>query len=563
MASLFVIQGSDKGKRFELRAASSCTIGRDPSNPIRIHDNEVSRKHAEVQPLVGETYRLVDLESANGTYLNGELIASVPLHSGDRVQIGQTVLIFSPGPTSAADLTERVDLLARANPEDRSAILHSIAGQHPELGSGPRDARNEWLKARMAHLSVLYEATQAISHIVDPDELLPQILQLVFQSVHADRAVILLGDPGKPLEPKAVRWRAHAEPEERLSISQTIVDHVRETGDAVVTTDAPADTRFAPSKSITDFAIREAICAPVRGRHSTLGVLYADALGSLDSLSPDTRPERCRFSQEHLMLMIAIGQHAGLALENTDFYRAKLQSERMAAIGQTITAISHSIKNILQGLRGGSYLIDQGLRQNDDATVRRGWAVVEKNQNKIYNMVLDMLSFSKEREPMLEPADLNQTIGDVIELLTPRAQEAGVSLAWAPNPTLPTVHFDTEAIHRAVLNIVSNAIDACEHAATKRVEVKIDSDPASQTVRILVSDTGAGIAEADLATIFEAFVSSKGARGTGLGLPVSHKILREHGGDLTARSKIGHGTEFELTLPLRQPPEVQATLSEE
>ena len=141
---------------------------------------------------------------------------------------------------------------------------------------------------------------------------------------------------------------------------------------------------------------------------------------------------KSRFSKDHLMLMVAIGHQAGLAIENTTLYEAKLQAERLAAVGQTIATLSHHIKNILQGIRGGSYLIDMGLNDKDDAIVRRGWGIVEKNQAKIYNLVMDMLSYSKDREPALESADLNETVGDVVELMQSRAAELGVALTWEP-----------------------------------------------------------------------------------------------------------------------------------
>ncbi len=140
------------------------------------------------------------------------------------------------------------------------------------------------------------------------------------------------------------------------------------------------------------------------------------------------------------MLMVAIGHQAGLAIENTIFYNDKIQAERLAAVGQTIATLSHHIKNILQGIRGGSYLIDLGLKEKDDSIVRRGWTIVEKNQTKIYNMVMDMLSFSKDREPALEPTDLNETIGDVIELMQSRAGELEVQAELAAWPRLAPGH---------------------------------------------------------------------------------------------------------------------------
>ena len=160
-------------------------------------------------------------------------------------------------------------------------------------------------RAADANLSVMYRATQAISHVLDIDALLPQILELVFESIGADRGAILLKDEcgtaraqGGPLA------RTPAEPDERMTISRTIVDHVLEQGQGVITTDAPGDKRFSPAQSIVDYQIREAICVPIQGRHATLGVLYADiradrpasAHGQRAARTPRARPSSPRTS---------------------------------------------------------------------------------------------------------------------------------------------------------------------------------------------------------------------------------------------------------------------------
>ena len=553
MASLFVIQGADQGKRFELKGAVT-PVGRDVSNAIRLHDNEVSRRHAEFR-LDDDGCRLVDLGSANGSIVNGQPIDQVKLRAGDRLQLGQTVILFNESPTSSErDLTERVDLQAAAGAADRSAILKSLpAGEGSQVLSTP-DVAGGWLRDRLMNLSVMYRATQAISHILDPDALLPQILELVFDSIGADRGAVLLKDDAGALVPKAVRWRGDADPDERMTISRTIVEHVLEQGQGVITADAPADARFSPAQSIVDYGIREAICVPIQGRHTTLGVIYADIRASAAFLVPPGVKDRPpgRFSQEQLTLMIAIGHQAGLAIENTTFYQAKLQAERLAAVGQTIATLSHHIKNILQGIRGGSYLIDMGLNEKDESIVRRGWTIVEKNQGKIYNLVMDMLSFSKDREPVLEEADLNSSVDEVVELMRARAQELEVTLDWTPGANLQPVLIDSEGIQRAVLNMVTNAIDAAEGAHAARVAVSTSWDDDQGTARVEITDNGVGIAESDLATIFQVFASTKGARGTGLGLPVSQKIIREHGGRIVVSSTPGQGSRFVIELPQRR-----------
>jgi signal transduction histidine kinase len=579
VASLLVIEGADQGRRFELPPRAS-SVGRDSTNPIRLHDNEVSRRHAELRPSVDDAFRVVDLGSANGTFVNERPVDQAPLRGGDRLRVGRTVLLYQEGAQAGRDLTQRVDLLGKASLEDRSAIIRSIpADEGSRLLDAPGSA-GEWLKVRLANLGVMYQATQAISHIVDTEVLLPRILQLVFESINADRAAILLADEESGgLVPKVVRWRGESEPDERMAISQTIVEHVRETGQGVITTDAPADTRFSPGQSIVDFGIREAICVPVEGRHTRLGVLYADlraglalpdetvpGAGAAPAPAPGAAPVspspsapgsvRGRLTNEHLTLMAAIGHQAGLAIENTRFYEAKLQAERLAAVGQTIATLSHHIKNILQGLRGGSYLIDMGLKDTNEEVIRRGWSIVEKNQTKIYNLVMDMLSFSKEREPALEEADLNATVADVVELMQSRAHELAVALTWEPAPVLPAILIDPEGVHRATLNLVTNALDATQAVAGGgRVRVRTSWDEAQATARVIVSDNGAGIAEEDLDGVFQLFASSKGTRGTGLGLPVSRKIVREHGGEIRVASPPPGeptGTAFTIELPQRR-----------
>src|SRR5260370_41520653 len=155
-----------------------------------------------------------------------------------------------------------------------------------------------------------------------------------------------------------------------------------------------------------------------------------------------------------------------------------VQAERLAAIGQTIAALSQHIKNILQGLRSGSEILKMGLTDKDDNMLQKGWNIVEKNQGKIYDLVMDMLSYSKEREPAIEEADLNEILRDVVELMAGRAKEIGAKLLAKYDENLPTVQLDPEGFHRALLNIVGNALDAVEEVKNPQVLVGTSSpDP--------------------------------------------------------------------------------------
>lgn len=560
MPSLFVIRGNDQGSRFELQH-EVIGLGRDASNAVQLHDTEVSRQHAEIRR-VDNVFTLIDLSSSNGTYVNGRRVQRCTLNSGDQVQLGGTLMLFT-GPTGDVeyDLTGKVHITAGLASDEQSHIIRSVTHEEGsrifthDLGT----AQNTWLARARSNLQVMYRTALAVSHTLDIDQLLQRIMELIFEWVEADRGCIMLVDPdSKQLVPQVRRTREGVRSEEKITISKTILDFVMERNEGVLTSDARQDDRWNPAASIVRAGVREAICVPMQGRYDMVGVIYIDT-----STSPQDIIQKggaTKFGEDHLKLMIAIAHQAALAVEDTRYYSAMVQAERLAAIGQTVATLSHHIKNILQGIRGGSYLIEMGLSDHDESLVQKGWTIVEKNQNKISTLVLDMLTFSKEREPDLIPSEMNQVVGDVVELMQSRAQDLEVALHWQPADQIPTLVFDPEGIHRAVLNVVTNAIDAA--AETKqggRVRVLTEYAPGESKVRIRVDDNGAGIPPEHMDKLFSPFVSFKGSHGTGLGLPVSQKIVNEHGGRITVESSVGRGTRFTLEIPAVVPGAASAT----
>jgi signal transduction histidine kinase len=552
VATLLVIQGPDQGTTYELDGGDVLTIGRDASNAVRLNDTEVSRRHAEFRRQ-GDRCLLVDLGSSNGTFVDGKPATRVELRGGEEVQIGRTVMLYKSPVRggSASNLAEHINMIVASRPGESSNIVKSIShAEGSRYLSRPAEAGSPWLTRQLANLQVLYSTTLAISRTLDLEQLLERILELIFEWVEADRGCILMRDPetGEFL-PKTVHYRQGVKTDEKIAISRTILEYAIEQGDGVLTSDARQDARFSPAQSIVQQGIREAICVPMQGRHDMVGVIYIDISTPPERLILEGR-SRPRFTEEHLKLMIAIAHQTALAVEETRYYQAMLQAERLAAVGQTIATLSHHIKNILQGIRGGSYLIDMGLNEHDEPTVRQGWNIVEKNQTKIYNLVMDMLTFSKEREPAMLQADLNQVVAEVVELMQPRAGELGATLVAEPDRAMPSLTFDPEGIHRAVLNIVTNALDAVEGKPEGRVVVRTQYDPDAKLARVVVEDNGVGIPPDQIENIFNIFTSNKGGRGTGLGLSVSRKIIREHGGTIRVESDPGSGSRFLLELPL-------------
>ncbi|MEM8735026.1 MAG: HAMP domain-containing sensor histidine kinase, partial [Planctomycetota bacterium] len=184
--------------------------------------------------------------------------------------------------------------------------------------------------------------------------------------------------------------------------------------------------------------------------------------------------------------------------------------------------------------------------------VRNGWASVKRNQERITSLVMDMLSFSKEREPHLTSCDLGKLIDDVVQLARPKATDVHAALKSTILCEDVTASCDHEGIHRALLNVVSNALDAVRETQGGQVDVELSRQ--DDLVRITVMDNGPGIPDEFRNQLFTPFQSSKGSAGTGLGLPVTRKILREHGGDVTFTTEPGRGTAFVLQWPDHETP---------
>jgi two-component system NtrC family sensor kinase len=557
MAILTVVRGVRAGQRFLLSETEKIRVGRESHCSIHFQDSETSRNHAEITFQEGK-YRVRDLGSSNGTMVNEVPISDQVLESGDRLQIGRQLLLFTDKPNIGKSMDGEVAIV-QASGEDASQIVGRLLAKTPLS-----DKTEDWhgnnsqdffpgppstiMESRFrSHWEVMYRTSLAVSRTMDIDQLLNQIMDLIFQWVLCDRGCIMLLDAATGELYPSCRKNRKTHASHRMAISRTILDYVTKQGEGVLTSDACEDDRWSTSASISAGGIREAICVPMKGRYGVVGAIYIDTTTSAGKYA--SRSDRV-FHEEHLKLLVAIGHQAALAIEDTNFYQTMVQAERLAIMGQTIATLSHHIKNIVQGLKGGGYLVDEGLKRDDLSTVSKGWRICLKNQERIEALVLDMLTMSKDRAPSRRSIDLRDVIEDVIELETQRAAEAGVNLVWSRPSEEDILQLDGEALHRAILNLVGNAIDACKDS--ENGIVKITLAMSKDSARILIEDNGTGIAKTDLERIFSMFESNKGSRGTGLGLPVSLKIAQEHSGTIKVESEIGQGTTFVIELPRKE-----------
>jgi len=248
----------------------------------------------------------------------------------------------------------------------------------------------------------------------------------------------------------------------------------------------------------------------------------------------------------------------GISKDVTEYkslQRQLIQSERLAAIGEAIASIIHSIKNILNSLKGGSYMIKTGLGKNDLELAREGWGVAQTGIDRISELAMDMLDFTKTQRSSIEPGSVNDFVAEVCLAMakTPEAQNV-VDLTWDLDEGIPPGIINRKAIYNAVMNLISNAIDACidheyESGGHQWVKVRTYLETDNGHVCIEVKDNGGGISDELKKRIFSPFFSTKFNKGTGLGLAITMKIVREHKGTLLLDTLPGQGSTFTIKLP--------------
>lgn len=537
MLLLHVIQGPDRGKKYELPSNEPQLIGRS-TEALPITDSTVSRRHAELTPDDGRWY-LRDLDSSNGTFVNGKRITErVALSPGDQIRCGSTLFSFAATNDLPRDGSSSIRLLP---PEAFDVTVeHTTDASAESMVLASPDP----IGAAADHLRVIYDLTALTSGAVDARELLHKVMELVFNEFRPDRGFVLLMDaPDATPEPVVVRYREKPRTvdEGRIPVSRTIIEHTLSRRAGTLCTNAMNDSRFQAGDSVRDYGIRSAICIPIIAGSSVFGVIHIDS-----QLANFT------FTESQLRLLSAIGQHTGLALRNLDLVASRVQTERLAAVGEAVASVSHSIKNILQGLRGGADAVELAINRGDLELAREGWAILSRNLDRILSLTLNMLTYSKPGSLELELLSLNALVTEAAELVRPLCERKRAALIMELEEELPPVPLDPTAMHQAVMNVLTNAAEASP-SKTGVVTVRTQFDEAKQQAIVEVSDNGAGVAEQVRPMVFEPFVSTKGQRGTGLGLAVTRKIVRAHRGTIELCSDgQGGGTTVRIAIPADQ-----------
>ncbi len=302
--------------------------------------------------------------------------------------------------------------------------------------------------------------------------------------------------------------------------------------------DSREDSRYAPLDDAPFENFVAYVCVPLRVQYEVVGVLSI------------RRREPCDWTEEDVLFAEIIAKQVAIVVEKARLYTDKIDAERLAAVAISLSETAHGIKNILQGMSGGRFILEAGIQARDFDRVEKGWGLMQRSVARIERLVKNMLGYSSTAKLELAPGDLNDLLRTMTMEVAEAADLRGIAVEATLDPAIPQVDMDSAALHDALLNLLTNAMDAIpEGTSGGRVSVKTAWDAEKRMVSVDVADNGSGISEEAQKRIFHLFFTTKGTGGTGIGLSVTKKIVEQHHGRIGFRSKEHEGTNFRVELP--------------
>ncbi|MDD5227010.1 MAG: GAF domain-containing sensor histidine kinase [Candidatus Omnitrophica bacterium] len=283
-------------------------------------------------------------------------------------------------------------------------------------------------------------------------------------------------------------------------------------------------------------ALKGRMFLPLIARNSTMGVACLERAAEAPAFTP-----------QEVEIGFDLASEFSGALKNILLFEENVKMERLAAVGQAMGMVVHEIKNIMQLARFSDEITRMGLKEKNEEFLATGLAKMTKTLKEMDGFIWEMLSLTKDYQLEPEEVDLAAILAELQSDLTERAEGYHIRLDFKADPGFPAVQGDGRSLYRALLNLVKNAFEAFQDktGACVKIRARIKDD---ERYELIVEDNASGMSEEVKAKLFEAFFSTKGKRGTGLGLMVVQRTARMHQGVIHVESQLGMGTRFILTL---------------
>ena len=299
-------------------------------------------------------------------------------------------------------------------------------------------------------------------------------------------------------------------------------------------------SHYAQADEKARFVTRNLVATPMIDEGQIIGVL--EVLNKRGDVPYD---------EQDAKILSIVAEWAGVAIAKARRIERSIQQQRLAAIGLAVSGIAHHLKNIILAIKGPLGLVRLGIKMQNQQLLNDSLPIMERGSSRMEQSVKEMLDYSKDRQPELELGNIKDLLGEIVEGCRTRAQQARVELRYSPSPDIADSYLDKYRLHDAILNIVGNAIEAHERSpegAWVEARVRLSQNGARHVIDI--QDNAGGIPEEVVKKIFQPFFSTKGSKGTGLGLAVAVKVAQENKGTLSMETKVGEGTTFTFALPV-------------
>ncbi|HLF17539.1 MAG TPA: ATP-binding protein [Candidatus Omnitrophota bacterium] len=564
MARLIIKLGKEKGQIFNIQD-QGISIGRNESNQIVLSDRRVSRNHAKIV-VKNDHYFLEDLGSVNGTKVNDKEVKQQALHYGDKIKVGDTVLEFASEDASInwdeeekTDKNIKVDQLAA---EGLTVELKIPAEAVLPLEESLNKTDAESTQKAYQKLKTLYTISHEIGSVLKLGDLLNRILKIILDVLKADRSFILLIDETTgEMFPQYVHNREGLGEKTDVAFSRTIANHVLNTGESILTSDAKGDNRFMEAQSVIHHGIRSTLCVPLKAKGQILGIIHVD-----------TKDRILGFAKEDLELLTAICNQASIAIENAKLFdnlrkankelfdqqNQLVEAAKLSALGLLASGMVHEINNPLHGISMCNEMTEELLQKGklEEADVKQclEYEVLVKDKVKhCQNIVKNLLAFARRKEVEMLPTNVNKSVDAALIIAQFHMSKTKVHISKRLKEDLPKVKADASQLQQVYLNMIINAMDAME---VKGGSLDITSCASEgKWVDVLFKDTGHGIPKDKFVEIFKPLYTTKPeGKGTGLGLAISKDIVDKHQGQILVDSAVGVGTTFTIRLPIYQEP---------
>ncbi|MGD9310621.1 MAG: ATP-binding protein [Desulfosarcina sp.] len=525
------------------------TVGRSPKNTICVDARTVSRRHAIIISRDGKYY-VNDMNSRNGTYINGKKINISPLAHRDRIAFGNQCFLFlttadDAGPQSTDSLIDaNSTIVLNRNEIDPSGFLaYAAENARSELFPQQEDIHDteaiKPLKQAHQRLSLLYGLSERLRATQHPHAILMRGLELILEAIpSAARALILLrSGQGGTLEIAASLDRTKADCDDSMQISKTLLDWVVTEKMALMTQNVSDNIRLKDSESIKLIHQNAFICVPIIAAEKVIGVLYADS-GELFE----------EFTQEDTSFSAAVASELALTIANIRLQKKVIHNERMAAIGLTVSNLAHNIKNLNMMNRNAVELMQLHLDRLGDEKANKSWQIIGHSISRINDLSLEMLDYVGEQPLNPKPTEVNQAIRSSIDVLIHSLPDTGIELRFNLSSAVSTWKIDDKQFQRALVNLVVNAIDAVAKNEDGKIVIGSCIENEKRLV-VSVCDNGCGMEPENKKKIFDLFFTTKGTKGSGLGLPLVVKFIESSGGKLLVDSAPEKGATFKMVFP--------------